>query len=392
VAHEINNPLTYILYTVESLANHLPRLIALHNRCQLMVSERLGSGYAAEVLGADEDRGDPQQLEELVAWARDAFVGACRVRDIVRGLKTFSRADRDERAPVQLNSVIEFAINMAYNEIRYRARLVKDLGPLPMVMASDGRLSQVFLNLLINAAQAIDAGEVDKNEIRVSTWVEGGEICAEVRDTGEGIPQEHLSELFEPFFTTKAPGVGSGLGLSICRDIVASYGGRIEAASSPAERWTRFRVFLPIARGEARASASSRTPTPPVASAAVGQRRGRVLVVDDEPIIRRALDQLLSTEHEVVLAESGAAARALLERDRAFDLILCDLMMPEITGMDLHGWLVEQDPALAGKMIFMTGGAFTERASAFLRSVPNLTIEKPFDLRNLMILVRKQID
>jgi CheY-like chemotaxis protein len=248
-----------------------------------------------------------------------------------------------------------------------------------------GRLVQVFLNLLLNASQAIDEGDAAHHVIRVRTWAEGGEVCASVSDTGTGIAPEHLRRLFEPFFTTKPMGVGTGLGLAICRSIVEGHKGRIEVESEPG-RGSCFTVRLPryveppVA---ARPRAGSPT-TPPC-------RRGRILVVDDEQAILDTLERLLRRDHDVVTRGSGAAALELLETDRAFDAILSDLMMAEVSGVDLYEWVASRDEGLASRMVFMTGGVFTQRAIEFCDRVKSPLVYKPFDTKLLRLLIREVV-
>ena len=356
VAHEINNPLTYVLANLEGLSADLPAV-------------EVGLPPATEPL-------------ELVQRAQDAFDGAKRIRAIVRDLNIFSRIADQRVEPVSVNRVIEGALNMTQNEWKYRARVVVDYGAVPPVLANEGKLAQVFLNLLVNAAQAIGDGDVERNQIHVRTWTEAGTVLAEVRDTGIGIPEGLQARVFEPLFTTKPPGIGTGLGLAISRGIVEEAGGRISLESKPGEG-AKFVVRLPAASADLGRA-------PPVATAPPhrpGARRGRVLVVEDEPLIRVALARMLASDHDVVEAESGAVAERLLAADGRFDVILSDLIMPDVSGMDLHDGLALTRPELAARMVFMTGGAFTQRARAFLEAVPNLRIEKPFDAVNLRELV-----
>jgi CheY-like chemotaxis protein len=273
-----------------------------------------------------------------------------------------------------LRHVAEQAITLAFNEIKYRARLVKDLGPVPMVLGSDGKLAQVFLNLLINAAHAIGEGHVEENQIQVRTWAEGDHVFAEVSDTGQGIAPEHQARVFEPFFTTKGVGVGTGLGLSICKNIVSGFGGEI-SFSSEIGKGTRFLIRLPRVSDAWESRDQGAREQAPVRAGILG----RILVVDDEAGIRGAFVRLLGRDHEVVAVSSGVEAQALLAEDRRFDLIFCDLMMPRMSGMELHAWLAGCDPGLAEQVVFVTGGAFTPGAAEYLRTVGNLRMEKPFD-------------
>ena len=351
VAHEINNPLAFILANLE-----------------FGLGELRGAGVDAEVLRA---------LEE----ARD---GGLRVREIVRDLKAFSRADTEDRDSVDLRRVLQSALGLAQNEIRHRARLEVDVGDVPLVSGSEHRLGQVLLNLLINAAQAIPEGRIDEHEIRVVTGTDArGRAMVEVRDTGVGIPAEIADRIFDPFFTTKPQAVGTGLGLSICRSIVLALGGEISAESRPGGG-TTVRVVLPAA------TAPSAEIAPVPAKASPG-RRGRVLVVDDEPAVAAAIRRVLASQHEVVVSGSAEDAIEAIRRGERFDAILCDLMMPGMTGMDLHDALAELLPEQASRIVVLTGGAFTERAQEFLDRVPLPRCEKPFDSGDLRELVRKVV-
>jgi PAS domain S-box-containing protein len=351
VAHEINNPLAFILSNLEFLAEELRRTSP-----------------------------DPEMLRAL----DDAMDGAARVREIVRDLKTFSRPVDEVREAVDVRAVLRSAIGLASNEIRHRAQLVVEPGDVPRVAASEYRLGQVFLNLLVNAAQAIPEGHAAEHVVRAATSTgPDGRAVVEISDTGAGIPPEILPRIFDPFFTTKPVGVGTGLGLSICHGIVTQLGGDISVESAPGKGST-FRVVLP---GAAAASAAAASPRPPPAPA----RRTRILVVDDEPLVGRAVGRILASEHEVVFRTSARDALGELLGTPGFDLVVCDLMMPDMTGMDLHERLARDAPALAARTVFLTGGAFTAAARDFLERVPNLRLEKPFDPQELRDLVARAL-
>jgi PAS domain S-box-containing protein len=356
VAHEINNPLAYVTGALDFLAETLPELLS-----------GAKEGARAEVL---------QALGE----ARD---GAGRVRHVARDLATFSSMREDRRAPIELRPVVESAVNLAANEIRSRARLVRAWGAAPRVVANEARLGQVVLNLLINAAQATPEGHADEHEIRVSTGTdaEGGAVIA-VSDSGCGLPPGEIDRIFEPFFTTKPRGVGTGLGLSICRDIVRALGGRISAERRAPGPGTTFRVTLPPA------AALPDAASPPDRDAGAGGRRGRILVVDDEPIVANAIRRVLASEHEVTVVTRAEDARDAIARGERFDAILCDLMMPHMTGMELHAALERLAPDQARRMVVLTGGAFTEGGREFLGRVPLPCVEKPFETRDLKAVVR----
>jgi signal transduction histidine kinase len=359
VAHEINNPLAAVLANLDLAHEDAHRLA---------------------------DKPDlPPEMRELLDELGDARHAASRIRDIVRDLKLFSRSEDEKVAPVDVGRALESSLRMATNEIRHRARLVKDLRPVPPVEANDSRLGQVFLNLLVNAAQAIPEGRASANEIRVSTSVsaDDGKVVVEISDTGSGIPPEVQKRLFTPFFTTKQVGVGTGLGLSICHRIVTGMGGSI-AVESQVGKGTTFRVLLPPATPRF----TTTSPMPPVPRQG---RRGRILVVDDEEPVVRAASRILANEHDVAGATQAQVALDRVKNGERFDMILCDLMMPEMTGMELHAELVKIAPDQADAMVFITGGAFTPRARAFLDRVKNERFEKPFNATQLRALVRERL-
>jgi PAS domain S-box-containing protein len=352
VAHEINNPLAYVLLNLEYLKRELPKAAA-----------------------------DPSRIEALMVRVQDACHGADRVASIVRDLRTFARGEETARQPVSLEAVIEAAVNIAYPEMRTRARLERRYQTVPAVDGNAGRLEQVFLNLLLNAAQAFtEDSDPSENLIRVSLRSEGDAVVAEVADNGPGVAPELLGRIFDPFFTTKPVGVGTGLGLPICRGIVQTHGGEITVDSKPGAGAV-FTLSLP---------ASKLSPILPRKSDrttldAGTRERGRVLVIDDESVVAHTLKVLLQGEHDLIVAESGAEALELLRKalDTPYDAILCDLMMPGMTGMELFEVLRREHPELAERVVFMTGGVSMLRVSEFLASVPNAKFEKPFDIAEL---------
>jgi CheY-like chemotaxis protein len=250
-------------------------------------------------------------------------------------------------------------------------------------MGNQARLGQVFLNLLLNAAQAIPEGDAQRHEIAIDLRCsEGGMVLVEIRDTGPGISSDHIDRIFDPFFTTKSVGKGTGLGLTICEGIVQAHHGSISARTEKGIG-TVFSVRLPSAADHA-APAALR----PVLTAA---RRGRVLVVDDEPDVARCVTRMLRASHDAFASIGGRDALARLVRGETFDVVLCDLMMPDLTGMDLHAALLTRAPAMASRMVFFTGGAFTPRAEAFLSSIENPCLTKPIDRVALEAVVARMV-
>jgi CheY-like chemotaxis protein/two-component sensor histidine kinase len=311
----------------------------------------------------------------------EAADGARRVQEIAGDLRAFSRADDTSRAPVDLARVVQGALALAANELRHRARTTVDVAGAPPVLANESRVGQILLNLVVNAAHAIPEGDAARNEVRIEARREGNLVAVEVSDTGTGVPPEIRARIFDPFFTTKPVGEGTGLGLWVCRRIAAALGGTVELAPSPG-RGATFRLLLPSAEGVVAAA------PPPSAPAPAAPRRPRLLVVDDEPLVGRALRRALREDADVEVEESGAAALARIRRGERFDLVLSDVMMPQMPGADFHAALERIDPALARAMVFMTGGAFSAREREFLARIPNPCLDKPLDLARLRALVR----
>jgi two-component system cell cycle sensor histidine kinase/response regulator CckA len=352
VAHEINNPMAYVTTNLS---------------------------FALDELERRSDREHEMEIREAL---HEALEGAERVRHIVQSLKTYSRVEDETVVAVDVERALDAAISMARAEMRARAVLVRTRGEVPLVSGQESRLVQVFVNLLTNAAQAIPAGDPESQRIEVETRRSPeGEVVVAVCDTGAGISPEHQARLFDPFFTTKPVGEGTGLGLSICHGIVTGLGGRIRVQSQPGAG-SRFEVILPARAGADMLGTSTPTPEPD-APTPVSAAVPRVLVVDDEPRIAASIARLFAREMNVIGEASARRALTRLSVGDDFDVVVCDLMMPEMGGIELFEEVRRRWPDLARRVVFLTGGAFTADAAAFLESVPNPVIPKPFDPETL---------
>ncbi len=348
VGHEINNPLAYMVANLEELRKEIA---------------------AAE----------PRLLLE------ETLQGASRIRDIVQALAGFSRAGV-ERTTVSVGDALHSAITMSGNEIRHRARVSLDHQGDFYVVAGEAELAQVFLNLLVNASQALPNGTAETNEIRVRTYADpvANRVVCEVADTGSGIAPEILPRIFDPFFTTKPVGEGTGLGLSICRQTIRALGGDIEVETEVGVG-TTFRVLLPPAEAVTEPLRLSRrarsTPAP--------DGRLRVMLVDDEASLLRALSRPLRRHFDLSLCVSAVEALEHLERGDDFDAIVTDLMMPGTSGMELYDQIRERFPKLAERVLFTTGGAFTPEARAFSAQMADRVLPKPVAISELRRRVRE---
>jgi PAS domain S-box-containing protein len=353
VAHEINNPLATVVGYLEM------------------------AGDALKAMGRAEN-GD------VLDMLKHAGESAQRVRQTVKDLKLFSRPDERRNGCVDLRAILESSLRMAWNEIRHRARVVKDYEEVPFIAANESRMGQIFLNLLVNAAQAIPPGHVERNEIRISLKVKGGDVEVAVHDTGAGMLPAELDRIFEIFYSTKVAAGGTGLGLAICKGIADQMGARISVESRPGVG-SSFTLRLPLSL----ACEPPAEPATPKAEPAQG-RRGRVLVVDDEADLLEVMRAMLSREHEVTSTGDPREALKRIAAGEAFDAILCDMMMPQMTGMDFYRELEKSHPALLPKLIFISGGAFSPGENDFMEASPAY-IEKPFGRAELSAAVRAMV-
>jgi len=357
VAHEINNPLAFVMSNLQFVSAEIAAL-------------------------AESGSLSPERITDVMKALAASREGARRVKNIVSDMRTFSRAESAAPTRVEVNELVDSALALVHNELRHHARITKSYGTAPSVFANEGRLVQVFLNMLQNAAHSIPVGSVDAHEIRIVTGTDAaGGAFVSFQDTGCGIPPEQLPHIFDLFFTTKTVGGGTGLGLSICHRIIESAGGKIEVKSTVGVG-SSFRIVLPPAPRESTDSVDSAAPRR-VSSVP----RLQVLVIDDEPEIGDSIQRLLKN-HDVQAARSAAEALALV-RERSYDVLLCDLLMPSMTGMDLHAHLDKTRPELAARMIFLTGGPFAHGVHEFLASVPNERLDKPFEAEELVAVLER---
>ncbi|MBS2024894.1 MAG: hybrid sensor histidine kinase/response regulator [Deltaproteobacteria bacterium] len=352
LGHELNNPLAYVLGNLELLTQLAPQ-------------------------------------GELTEPLADALDGATKMRTIVQDLRTFTRGDEERLGPVDLKSVVASSLRMVAGEVKHRALVRTELADVPAVLANDTRLGQILVNLLVNAAHAIPERRALPGEIVISSRLDAtGAVVLEVRDNGTGIPPEILHRVTEPFFTTKPVGVGTGLGLSVCENLVRRFGGAMQIASTVGVG-TTIAITLPAVQK------SSDTPlvTGPRVSTLPHARTAqslRVLVIDDDDAALRTLERTLRV-HEVTCVRGAPAALTTLAKRRDFDLILCDVMMPEMTGPELAQALAARDPELAGRIVFMTGGAITQRTQQFLAQTSHVILQKPLEVSALeRVLARTQ--
>lgn len=360
VAHEVNNPLTYVLAKLEMLYQIL--------------------------------NGQPKARR----LAHEALHGAKRIKRVMRQISHFAPAQEQGRQLASVSSAVEVASKLAMLEIRDRAMLTIDLPDLPPVKIDEVELSQVLVNLLVNAAHAIKPGDRENNSITVAAYHHASLATVEivVEDTGTGIEPSSLEKIFDPFFTTKNHGDGMGLGLSICSTLLRKAGGNIYAQNR-ASGGARFIIEVPEALDATFADLPEHNDIEISTVDALRlsekiETRRSLLLVDDDPDVLQVLQEMLQVAFEVTMAHSGREALKLIEAGREFDHIVCDMMMPDGAGVDVLQRLQQTHPHLAKRLIFMSGGA-PEKERAALAALTNFSpvsvINKPFNLRELHELI-----
>jgi len=251
VAHEISSPVGYLMSNLSTLTQYcsaMTPLLELQRKLlgpQGSMPQEAREAVLAQMAEQWKQTEMDSILEDLPGLLLESMEGARRIKDLVQSLRMFAREDSGEPQLADLNEELESTLRMVWNQLKYKCTVERDLGPLPRLRCHPNQLGQVFANLLINAAQAIERQGV----IRIRTWHEGKEVAVRISDTGQGMTPETLARLFTPFFTTKPRGQGTGLGLSVSQSIIARHQGRIEVKSEPG-KGTSFTIFLPLTEPE----------------------------------------------------------------------------------------------------------------------------------------------
>lgn len=348
VAHELNNPLTAVI----------------------------GFAGLVQKTNAKADEDTRTNLDFIVN-------AADRCHRIVRSLLGFARQHTPERKLADVNHLLDEVIEIMVYDLRTsNIKVVKDYqAPLPRIFGDAHQLQQVFINILANARQAVQGFRRD-GQVTLRTRADGGTIRIELGDNGPGIKPEHLAKIFDPFFTTKPVGKGTGLGMSLSYGLIQEHGGKISIQSTYGHGAT-FVIELPVATPEALAQAPAEETKREVEL----PKNLRVLVVDDElPILRLVRELLASEGHRVETAESGERALALTGQHR-FDVIVCDWKMPGLSGIQLHEYLQTAEPALARRLLFMTGDVVNEALERHLAEHARPCLRKPFTVEEFRAAV-----
>jgi PAS domain S-box-containing protein len=355
IGHEVSNPAASVLINLELLKEDLAEL-------QGSLSEAQCEGWTAHELRAAH-----HALGDTLESVSDSLEAIARIVATVRGLRGFARIDEYDVVQVDINEVVHAASALVRHQVRHSAAVSLELGATHVFPGERGKLVQVVVNLLLNAAQAIEEGQ--GGTIRIRTRNTESAVLLEVEDDGPGVPAALAERIFEPFFTTKSAERGTGLGLPLCADIVNQHRGTLQLRET-GRRGACFEVRLPLVTGLHVAAPRSK-------AASSDAPTGRILVIDDDMTLLRAYRRYLGRRHDVVVAYGGEEALAVLAADDNFDLILCDLMMPGLDGVGVYERLHRQQPHLLERLVFCSGGPTTQRCEQFLSEPGIVFIPKP---------------
>jgi PAS domain S-box-containing protein len=347
IAHEINNPLTGVI------------------------------GYAQLLLQGEL----PENIRKDLETIND---GAQRVANVIQRLLAFARQYKPQRTYVNINDVVATTLDLRgyhleTSNIKVSAQLAPDL---PVTIADAGQLQQVFLNLIVNAEAEMNLAR-GSGRLSIKTQQIENNIRISFKDDGPGIARENLERIFDPFFTTRQVGQGTGLGLSVCYGIVSEHGGRIYAESKPGKGAT-FNVELPIVTADKQLE----FPEPDVQ----GQQKvsgAKILVVDDEPVVREFISKVLTEEGHRVETVDNAEDALEMVKSKTYRIILLDIKMPGMSGIELYKRFQKMAPSLARRVVFVTGDVLGARTTAFLSKAKSPYITKPFDGKQLNIAINR---
>jgi len=370
VAHGINTPLAQVFGNASMMKSLARELV-----------ERLEARWERGDLAAV--RGD---LRGMVDCAQHLHEGITAVASITRAMGLFSlRGEEVGGRRVELGQILDAVVDLTENVIRHRARFVCEIGATPAVTGNEARIGHLLLSALLASAEAIPEGDTDRHEVRLRATSSHAGAFIEITDTGErrGLRAEHLTD---PMTALERGATPAELSLSICRSLAADMGGTMEV--TPLARGTRVTLELPAAPKPV-------TVPPPAYDAGEdepgAEGRGRVLVVDDDRSFLDMTCRILRHDHEVVGTHDPGEALGRIERGERFDVILCDMMMPTMSGVDLHAAIARFAPHVAKRMVFLTAGAFTEKTRAFLASGEVEWLDKLCEPDHLRDVVRQHV-
>ena len=390
-------PITHRKWMLREAQNRLIQSEKLAALGQLIagVAHELNNPLSSVILHADllKLRYQDKTLEpKLTRITNDAH----RAAAIVKQLLDFSRQRSPERKQIDVNKLLAETVDLLnYNLRTHNIEVITQLQlGAPTILADPHQLQQVFINLLTNAQQAIHA-QSNAGKLTVSTHytaVPNVPITIEIHDTGPGIPAHLQSRVFDPFFTTKKAGEGTGLGLAVCHGIIAEHGGSITLHSQAGEG-TTFVIQLPVQPYPPTAVTAAVAPPPqtPTTTNASPQTK-HILIIDDEENLRQIMANILElNNYQVTAVDNGRVGLAQL-KTTDYDLILCDINMPDINGREVFDWLTHNMAHYLNRLIFVTGDVLQKETRSFLENANVPCLHKPFNIDDLVAAVTNKLN
>ena len=378
VAHQINNPVAFIQTNFVLLQEYISKLDTFYSSVKKYTDNEHKGEHAKEINDIIADHNIDLLLRNVHELITENLEGIDRIRSLVRDLRVFSRSNEKDIEQIHIDDIATTACNMTYNEIRHRAQLQKEIHKTRPIIGSRSKLTQVIMNLLLNAAHSINEGDATRNTITLSIRESNNDVVITVSDTGSGIPENIQERIFDAFFTTKSTEIGTGLGLSLSKEIIERHKGSITLKSHEGEG-SSFTVTLPFDTGYTLDTQIIDNNEDQDTTTGV-----KILIIDDEPIILKSYRRMLSPPNDVTTVERGSDALKILKKNgKDFDVIICDLMMPDTDAPMIFDALKHGKPEMLNKFIFHSGGAFTSRVRSFMDSIENIILEKPVTKQQL---------
>ncbi len=382
VSHEINNPAAFVLANLDELQNVFGDLVELLEVLVPTALQHADMPTAARVRELLETARWPGVSDDVADLLGESVVGLQRIRGVVQDLRGLSRARAGATAAIEPNREVEQASSLLRHELRQHAKLELDLRRVPMVMAAPGRIALVVLNLLTNALDNLPEHQTD-GLVRLSTGRERDHVRIVVEDNGPTLPPSVLAPDAEPYGQTHQADQRARVRLFVCRSIATDLDGELHAEAR-AGGGTRVTMRLPAVITETQSfQMVAEGQHDPLAGA-------RILVVDNDPAIVRSLQRLLRAARSVETCTSGRDALERIITDPP-DAVVCDLLMPDVSGMEIHHRLAASHPALLDRIVFVTDGAWTEAAKTFLEEHTDRVLEKPYEPEELRRRIREAL-
>lgn len=363
ISHEINNPLAIIVANADFLAKSLES-----------IANESEQGTNLALL---------RQIDAIREAQRESKNAAERIKQVIADLNAFARPARRKLGRADVARAVAWALRVTAADLASRVTIDTHIDSVPDVLIDESRLGQIFVRLIENNRHAFKDRDATNNKmsIRVRS-VSSARVSIEISDNGVGISKEVLARIFEPFYSTRTVRENRGLGLSVCHGLVAAAGGEM-IAESDVGIGSVFRLLVPAAPKQSDRDISANL-------SPVAEIVGRVLVIDDDPFLLKAVGRVLA-QHDVVCVSSGLAALEVLRSGKQFDVILSDLTMPEMNGIELYEEMLRSYPDLVPRMVFLTGGAVDDASRDFLASVASDRMDKPFGVNELKRIVADRI-